>query len=117
MDLKLFLDPFGKRLISEGSKDFQELKIQTIVAIDDNSELLKTEIISHIRAIKGITRVDIHETYFRSNYYMTRLTVKIDLNPFGMTSTVDVLKIIKIQCQRIDGVRRFSYISKAEMLN
>ena len=111
------MDPFGKRLISEGGKDFRELKIQAVVAIDDDLELLKTEIISHIRAIKGVTRVDIHETYFRSNYYLTRLTVKIDLDPFGMTSIVDILKIIKIQCQRIDGVRRFSYISRVEMSN
>ena len=47
-----------KKYLKE-TEDFREIKIQSVIAIDNDSELLKSEIVSHIRAIEGVTRVDI----------------------------------------------------------
>lgn len=103
-------------IISEDLKEFEEIKIQGIVYIDLESELLKSQIISHIRAIVGITRVDfVGESWYKKSFYISRLSIKIDLFKFQHVSLVNVLTFLKYEIERIPGVRQFQYITKAEV--
>ena len=49
-ELKLYLSPDKKQLLE--TKEFKEVKIDVIIGVENDSELMKTEIISHLRAIK-----------------------------------------------------------------
>lgn len=49
----LKLNEYNKKLMEIGKPgSFREIKIDAIIAIDNDSELLKSQIISHIRSIE-----------------------------------------------------------------
>lgn len=100
------------KIKEEGLK---EIKIQAVLVVSEKTSLLKTEIVSHIRAILGVTRVDILKSYVRPHFYISKLNLKIDTEPFGLSSVQNILVFIKHEIIKIPGVKRLTFISKPEL--
>ena len=50
-----------KEFLNEESESLSEFKIQALLVISNKSGRMKTDILSNIRAIQGITRVHVDE--------------------------------------------------------
>ncbi len=108
---------FKTFLKEDVEKTNKEFKIEVLLVISNATEKMQTEILSNIRAIAGVTRIHLEgEAIKRSHYYISRCTLKIDLYPYGMLPLEDVFQVIRKSVLDIDGVRRFTYISKPERI-
>ncbi len=111
--MKEYINPF-RQFLKENTTTgtTNEYTIDANVIVSNDAELMKTEILSHIRAIPGITRVNVSESTHKVHYYITKLNIKIDPEPFKLQSVENILEFIKQKVLQIDSVRRFSYTSK-----
>ena len=108
---KIFEDLFQEKITT-----IDEYKIDAILVISNKTDLMKTDILSKIRAIEGITRVHIESVLPRQFYEISKITVKINVFPFGIAPLVLIFNKIKKEIISIDGVQRLTYISKPEKI-
>ena len=101
-----------KEFLNEESESLSEFKIQALLVISNKSGRMKTDILSNIRAIQGITRVHVDEVLDRAYYEISKLTIKVNIAPFGIASLDQIFSKIKKDIISIQSIQRFTYISK-----
>lgn len=105
-----------KQFLKEESESLHEFKIQALLVIAHESQTMKTDVLSNIRAVEGITRVHVDEAISRAYYEISKVTIKVNVAPFGMVPLAQVFEQIRRDIIGIEGVRRFTYISRPERL-
>jgi len=105
-----------KQFLKEEAESKNEFKIQGLLVISNESELMKTDVLSAIRAVEGITRVHVDQSVERPYYEISKVTLKMNIGPFGIAPLALIFEKIRKDIIRIKGVRRFTYISKPEKI-
>lgn len=105
-----------KQFLTEETESLHEFKIQGLLVISNESELMKSDVLSNIRAVEGITRVHVDQSVTRNYYEISKVTVKVNIAPFGMAPLIQIFDQIRRDILGIDGVQRFTYISKPEKI-
>lgn len=105
-----------KQFLKEESESLHEFKIQALLVISNESELMKTDVLSNIRAVEGITRVHVDESLSKTFYEISKVTIKVNIAPFGVAPLAQIFNVIRKDIIAIQGVRRFTYISRPERI-
>ena len=119
--MKEFLDNFRKytKTINEAA-DESQLKISLLMVIDRNVDRYKEDILSDIRAVTGITIINVEQHKNIKNLDYNIVSMKFDLDPYKSPDPdvkVDMLNAllrIRKQLLRIKGIIRIKYLSSPE---
>jgi len=105
--------------INEGA-DESQLKISLLMVIDRNVDRYKEDILSDIRAVTGVTIINIEQHKNVKNLDYNVVSMKFDLDPYKSPDPdvkVDMLNAllrIRKQLLAINGIIRIKYLSKPE---
>jgi len=105
-----------KQFLNEEAESKNEFKVQALLVLSKEYENLKSDILSSIRAVEGVTRVHVDQSVERVYYEISKVTVKVNTNPFGVAPLALIFNQIRQEILRIKGIKRFTYISKPERL-
>lgn len=100
--------------------DDSQLKISMLMVIDRNVDRYKEDILSDIRAVTGITIINIEQHKNVKNLDYNIISMKFDLDPYKSPDPdvkVDLLNAllrIRKQILKIKGIVRIKYLSKPE---
>jgi hypothetical protein len=100
--------------------DESQLKISLLMVIDRNVDRYKEDILSDIRAVTGVTIINIEQHKNVKNLDYNVVSMKFDLDPYKSPDPdvkVDMLNAllrIRKQLLAINGVIRIKYLSKPE---
>ena len=112
--MQTYFDDLKEYLKEEQEKHIDEFKIDALLVVSNSTEMMQNEILSTIRSIAGIVRVNIEPAIRRSHYYITRCNLKVNTEVYGLQPLEVILQLIRQQILDIAGVRRFTFISKPE---
>lgn len=101
-----------KKFINEESDSKDEFKIEALLVINNEVGQMKSDILSGIRAIEGITRVNVDIADRRQYFEVSKVTIKINIAPFQMMPIEQIFSKIRSDILSIQGVRRFTYIGR-----
>jgi cell division protein FtsX len=105
--------------INEGA-DESQMKISLLMVIDRNVDRYKEDILSDIRAVTGVTIINIEQHKNVKNLDYNVVSMKFDLDPYKSPDPdvkVDMLNAllrIRKQLLTINGIIRIKYLSKPE---
>lgn len=105
-----------KSFLKEEIESKYEFRIQALLVISNDSDLMKTDVLSKMRAVEGITRIHIDQALNKPYYEISKVTIKVNVAPFGMAPTALIFNQIRRDILAIEGVRRFTYIARPEKL-
>ena len=100
--------------------DESQLKISLLMVIDRNVDRYKEDILSDIRAVTGVTIINIEQHKNVKNLDYNVVSMKFDLDPYKSPDPdvkVDMLNAllrIRKQLLTINGIVRIKYLSKPE---
>jgi hypothetical protein len=102
------------------SADESQMKINLLMVIDRNIDRYKEDVLSDIRAVTGITIINIEQHKNVKNLDYNVISMKFDLDPYKSPDPdlkIDMLNAllrIRKQLLTIKGVIRIKYLSKPE---
>lgn len=96
--------------------DIDVYQFSALLLVSNNSDRRKTDILSDIRAIEGVTTVSPREHRSTSHLEFTELIIKIDTTPFNKSHISHILFNIVKETNKIRGVQKFKVISKPERI-
>ena len=105
--------------INEGT-DESQLKISLLLVIDRNVDRYKEDILSDIRAVTGVTIINVEQHKNVKNLDYNIVSMKFDLDPYKSPDPdikVDMLNAllrIRKQLLFINGIIRVKYLSRPE---
>lgn len=105
-----------KEFLKEDSESKYEFKVQALLVISTETDLMKTDVLSKMRAVEGVTRIHIDESLDKAYYEISKVTIKVNVAPFGVAPLALVFNQIRRDILAIKGVRRFTFISRPEKL-
>ena len=88
--------------------------IECKMVIKSSADKSKTDMLSDIRAIEGVTIVTLRDHKIISGNNISAFTLKFDLSPLLKKSIRENLLRIKKEVMRIPGVTRFEYLSRPQ---
>lgn len=100
--------------------DESQLKISLLMVIDRNIDRYKEDILSDIRAVTGVTIINIEQHKNVKNLDYNVVSMKFDLDPYKSPDPdvkVDMLNAllrIRKQLLAINGIIRVKYLSRPE---
>ena len=102
------------------SADESQMRINMLLVIDRNVDRYKEDILSDIRAVTGVTIINIEQHKNVKNLDYNILLMKFDTGPYKSpdpdipVNILDSLLRIRKQLLKIPGVVRVKYISRPE---
>jgi hypothetical protein len=105
-----------KQFLNEETESLKEFRVQALLVISNQHELMKTDVLSNIRAVEGITRVHVDQNISKTFYEISKVTIKVNVAPFGVAPLAHIFNQIRKDIIAITGVRRFTYISRPERI-
>jgi hypothetical protein len=100
--------------------DESQLKISLLMVIDRNVDRYKEDVLSDIRAVTGVTIINVEQHKNVKNLDYNIVSMKFDLDPYKSPDPdvkVDMLNAllrIRKQLLAIKGIIRIKYLSKPE---
>jgi len=121
MFMKEIFESFKRytKKINEGA-DESQLKISLLLVIDRNIDRYKEDILSDIRAVTGVTIINVEQHKNVKNLDYNIVSMKFDLDPYKSPDPdikVDMLNAllrIRKQLLFINGIVRVKYFSRPE---
>lgn len=121
MFMKEIFESFKRytKKINEGT-DESQLKISLLLVIDRNVDRYKEDILSDIRAVTGVTIINVEQHKNVKNLDYNIVSMKFDLDPYKSPDPdikVDMLNAllrIRKQLLFINGIIRVKYLSRPE---
>jgi cell division protein FtsX len=101
-----------KMFLKEETESKDEFRVEALLVISNKTHEMKSDVLSKIRAIEGITRVHVDEAIRRTYYEISKVTVKVNISPFGMVPLEQIFNKIRKDILNVDGVQRFTYIAR-----
>ena len=121
MFMKEIFESFKRytKKVNEGT-DESQLKISLLLVIDRNVDRYKEDILSDIRAVTGVTIINVEQHKNVKNLDYNIVSMKFDLDPYKSPDPdikVDMLNAllrIRKQLLFINGIIRVKYLSRPE---
>ena len=105
--------------LTEGA-DESQMKINTLLVIDRKVDRYKEDILSDIRAVTGVTIINIEQHKNVKNLDYNIMSMKFDTGPYKSpdpdipVNVLDSLLRIRKQLLKIPGIVRVKYLSRPE---
>jgi hypothetical protein len=118
--MKEFFNSFRKYTKINEAADESQLKISLLMVIDRNVDRYKEDILSDIRAVTGVTIINVEQHKNVKNLDYNVVSMKFDLDPYKSPDPdvkVDLLNAllrIRKQLLTIKGIIRVKYLSQPE---
>jgi hypothetical protein len=119
--MKDFLDSFKnyKQKINEVN-DESQLRISMLMVIDKKSDRYKEDVLSDIRAVTGVTIINVEQHKNVKNLDYNIVLMKFDTHPYKSSdpdipiNVLDALLRIRKQLLNIEGIVRIKYLTRPE---
>jgi hypothetical protein len=119
--MKELLESFKnyKQKINEAN-DESQLRISMLMVIDKKADRYKEDILSDIRAVTGVTIINVEQHKNVKNLDYNVVLMKFDTHPYKSAdpdipiNVLDALLRIRKQLLLIDGIIRIKYLTRPE---
>ena len=119
--MKDFLDSFKnyKQKINEVN-DESQLRISMLMVIDKKADRYKEDVLSDIRAVTGVTIINVEQHKNVKNLDYNVVLMKFDTHPYKSgdpdipINVLDALLRIRKQLLNIEGIVRIKYLTRPE---
>lgn len=113
MTFKKLFESYREYTLSEDDMGVvDQYKIRCLLTVTGRTDRKKEDILSDIRAVQGVTIVNILHSRDTEMNEFSEMIMKINTSPFGSASIFDILKVISRDIKKLDGVTTFKYISE-----
>lgn len=118
--MKELLESFNKfRKLNEAA-DESQMKINMLMVIDRTVDRYKEDILSDIRAVTGVTIINVEQHKNVKNLDYNVVSMKFDVDPYKSpdpdvkVNVLDALLRIRKQLLNIKGIIRIKYLTRPE---
>ena len=118
--MKEFLDNFKNYKKLNELTDESQMKISLLLVIDRNVDRYKEDILSDIRAVTGVTIINVEQHKNVKNLDYNVVLMKFDVDPYKSpdpdvkVNVLDALLRIRKQLLKIKGIIRIKYLTRPE---
>jgi hypothetical protein len=119
--MREYLEKFNKytKKLNEAA-DESQLKINFLLVVDRKIDRYKEDILSDIRAVTGVTIINVEQHKNVKNLDYNIISMKFDTGPYKSpdpdvpVNVLDSLLRIRKELLKIPGIARIKYLSKPE---
>lgn len=118
--MKELLESFNKYRKLNEAADETQMKISMLMVIDRTVDRYKEDILSDIRAVTGVTIINIEQHRNVKNLDYNVVLMKFDVDPYKSpdpdvkVNILDALLRIRTQLLKIPGIIRIKYLTRPE---